>query len=360
MRPPRKIAETFVPATTNFSGRLQEPNPSFYTGAMTSPPSNRSKNLARTALLVAALTPWGCATPETAPARGGFIRGRVIFDDGPPARHTQATMTEVAVAATVSLIDTDTNETKATTLTTSGGAFLLAWDKSFVPGSTPYYLEAVKGLNNNAVGHDAIRVRTMVVLSGNTLADSLTGPTGADVSRLTTTIAILADLLQLSGNARLGLMSQVVTLPNGSLGAPGISAGVMSQSDINTALGLVTTIIENNIDPIASLDYDNGPVLRASAGLKPPSVASLDPSPATAGSRIVINGADFGSSSGRVTVALNGVTLPIQSFASNRIEVVLPSNAASGLLSVTNLLGKAVVNCDVVPKVSGSLPGTSF
>jgi hypothetical protein len=78
------------------------------------------------------------------------------------------------------------------------------------------------------------------------------------------------------------------------------------------------------------------------------------------GSRIVINGADFGSSSGRVTVALNGVVLPIQSFASNRIEVVLPSNAASGLLSVTNGLGKAVVNCDVVPKVSGSLPGTSF
>lgn len=318
--------------------------------------------LARATALLAAVALWGCAgpLPGSVPQAGGVIRGRVVLDERPPARKNQATMVEVATAATVSLIDTATNETKATTVTDSNGVFQLVWDKSFVPGPDPYYLEAIKGLNNNAVGYDAVRVRTLIMFANNTVADSLTGPFSVDVSRLSTTISILSDLLRQDTNARMGLMSQIITMQDGSLGAPGISASIMSQSDISTALALVSTVIENNVDPIASLDYDNGPVLRASAGLKPPSISSLDPNPATAGSRIVINGADFGSSSARVSITLNGAILPIQAFASNRIEVTLPAYASSGLLSVSTGLGKAVTNCDVVPKVSGTLPGTSF
>ena len=323
--------------------------------------SPRGRRTTRVAVCLLALLTWGCRNPGIE-AAGGFLSGRVLREESGTVRLLQATMAEVAQAATVSLIDTSANQTVATTVTAGDGSFVLVWPTSFNPGSQVYYLEAIKGLNNNAVGSDATRVRTMLNFVNKVPSSSLTGTgnSGVVIGKMTTAVSALADLKALSQADRLALMNTVQYDGAGGVNISLIPSNILSQSDVNTCNTLVGSLLDANADPLATLAYDpaTGPTIKATGTLKPPSIASLDPSPAQAGTSLTINGADFGSSAAKVTVTLNGSVLPITSFASNRIIVTLPSGAATGNLVVTGSLGSSTTTCYIVPKVSGVTSGT--
>ncbi len=130
------------------------------------------------------------------------IRGRVDF--GPPSRQVQATMTEIQNACTVSLIDTSTGYTVATTLTDSSGTFQLNFPAGWSPTpGTVYYLEAIKGLSSgtsfpNRVGAEAVRVRTLVSVSSIGTWTSIVPGTNIPIDETTTALCVILSLRSLT------------------------------------------------------------------------------------------------------------------------------------------------------------------
>jgi hypothetical protein len=199
--------------------------------------------------------------PDSRPAQTDqagdvVLRGYVDFG---PARSTQASPAEVANGATVSLIDSVTGFTAATTRTDASGNFILVFGGGFVPGAGPYWMEAIKGLSDggtapNRAGADAARLRTIV--SNQSGWKSLT--TGAiGISRTTTALAALANLkgssgatmLDLLGSLKTGQADATLQPPTPDTFTPGTSG--LSNQDFHTVFGLVDDILARDLDPIA-------------------------------------------------------------------------------------------------------------
>lgn len=130
--------------------------------------------------LILALLLAGCRMPSLLPqvtgAQGAsqaqaahVLQGRLK-----PTWHVQATLPEIAEAATVSLIDGLTGYTAATTVSNADGSFAMRFQEGFAPvEGRPYYLEAIKGIKGrgpsvqpndlfNQAGADAVRLRTII------------------------------------------------------------------------------------------------------------------------------------------------------------------------------------------------------
>ncbi|NBP24770.1 MAG: hypothetical protein EBU81_09535, partial [Proteobacteria bacterium] len=111
----------------------------------------------RTALALLAGVLVACARVATPPTLGPGepmsnqvppLVGKVDMASFAPVRQTQASIgKEIAVRATVSLIDTQTGFSVATTVTDTNGAFKLVFSGGFTPtAGTIYVLDAIKGL----------------------------------------------------------------------------------------------------------------------------------------------------------------------------------------------------------------------
>jgi len=68
-----------------------------------------------------------------------------------------------------------------------------------------------------------------------------------------------------------------------------------------------------------------------------PVIASLGPPAGATGGTVVINGSGFGTSHGDSQVKFNGVVATVKSWSETRISAVVPSDAASGPVTVTAL-----------------------
>ena len=66
-----------------------------------------------------------------------------------------------------------------------------------------------------------------------------------------------------------------------------------------------------------------------------PSITGLSPSSGPAGTLVIIAGSNFGATQGNSTIALNGTTATVVSWASTSIAAIVPSGASSGVFSVT-------------------------
>ncbi|MBU6428512.1 MAG: hypothetical protein KGR26_05860, partial [Cyanobacteria bacterium REEB65] len=124
-------------------------------------------------LATVALLLVGChaATSLSPGAAVPAVRGTVEFtasstSAGPAALHTQALMSEVASASTVSLIDPTTGNTVASSVTDASGSFILTFSNFNPSNGSAYTLEAVKGLSvgqaPNRPGAAAVRIRTLL------------------------------------------------------------------------------------------------------------------------------------------------------------------------------------------------------
>lgn len=167
-------------------------------------------------------------------------------------------MNEVAVAATVSLMDAATGETLSSTVTTPDGKFALSrFSRDFVPkGGVPYLLEAVKGLGNNRPGKDAIRVRTLASFMNGDWT-SLSGP-GITISRSTTAVASLATLKGLSPSQQLELMGSI------QIGTPDTSLAPATPDTFTPRAGLTNLAFHTAYKAVVdSLAADRDPIVEA-------------------------------------------------------------------------------------------------
>lgn len=282
------------------------------------------------------------------------IRGRVFF----PSYHVQATIGDVATAATVSLIDPRTNQAKATALTDGSGAFALP--VTLVPAAGDvYFLEGVKGLGNNAVGKDAVRVRTLIQFRTGTWSGIATGQ-GITISTATTAVSALVGLHQgfapvdpaaVIGTVRLGVPSDGVpdTLDAGSTG--------LTTAEFAQAWRLVSKALVGNHDPIDGIVYTGtGYALKPGISTEPtgPVLVAVDPPIASAGDRIVITGTGFSSSIPDNSVVFDqGVGALVLEASPTRLRVVVPAGAQSGNLVVSVGGIGATASFMVIPIVSG-------
>lgn len=167
---------------------------------------------------------------------------------------------DVAQGATISLIEPATGLTLATTVSQPDGRFTLNFGTAFLPGSSPYFLEVVKGIaqggNPNRAGAPAIRLRTLIAFQG-TGWNSLTGPSTL-VGRGTTAIAVLSSLRAFSDAKNLALLGTIlpktpssgsgITAPDTFTGTPDLPA-----ADFFPAWRLVDQALSQDLDPIGSL-----------------------------------------------------------------------------------------------------------
>ena len=237
-------------------------------------------------------------------------------------RRVQATMNDVQGSATVSLIDTTTDTTVATGLTDSSGYFHLDLSSWSPTAGEVYYLEAIKGLDNNVAGHDAARVRTLLEqVSGNWESVEV-GFITIDPS--TTALSIIESLRGPSVVAPASLI--------GSMPTPTYFAGAanVSQSDFTTVLAYVNAALTANTDPVDAVVYSNGSY-ESTVGAPvptplppPPTIFTLYPQQAAIGSEITIYGRGLAGIPASESISVAGATASIASTCPGLVVTTVP------------------------------------
>jgi N-acetylneuraminic acid mutarotase len=267
------------------------------------------------------------------------LSGTVVFGD----RAVQTTMGDVAKAATVSLINTGANRTEATTLTDDAGKFQLTFARGFKPDSTAtYYIEAVKGLDSNRPGNDAVRVRTIAKYkSGGWVTLTNASPGGITIGRSTTALAIGAAL-------KAGTPSSVdleTLIGAVAVGSPDVYRPVtnLTQADYESLYTLVDELLAADADPVAGIAYDvsGNTWQRLTQGGSSFSYTTISPSNGNAGDSVTLSGSGFSATLAENKVRFfDGVEAAVTSANPTSLVVTVPSGAASGqtTLQVGNLI----------------------
>lgn len=204
------------------------------------------------AALVAACPAQGPA-PETVPA----IHGRVLFPGEAAAPYSvQATISEVANAATVVLIDTASNLTKGSTVTDASGSFQLKFSNNFRPAaSASYYLEAFRGLGNNSVGKDAARIRTIMRYDGGW--QSITSATVGGSTYLNLGTTAVSAIVNLKGPSRVDVddvIGKLTVSPEVFTPVTGITL-----ADFTAVKAIASALLLADFDPMSGIVYEPGP-----------------------------------------------------------------------------------------------------
>jgi len=302
----------------------------------------------------------GCSAASGGPAGSDpalrTLQGQVDFGTG---RSSQATVGEIANAATVSIIDPTTDQTRITTVTTPTGHFNL--NLAGLDLSQPYYvLEAVKGLHQNAVGHDAARVRTLIRRdTGGWLSITNSVP-GADIRLDASTTALCIVMsLRSSTPSPVSPLSLIGSISLGD-GSPLFGSGPASESvtpqEYSWVSQLVQTALRLDVDPVDAVI-----MLGANYSLRPEfgevfTVGYVTPLGAV-GAEVTILGSGFGTSpsvlfSESATSTVPGTLLAVSGAA---LRVRVPPGAISGPVSVQVGAASLSIPFQVLPAVSGGI-----
>lgn len=284
------------------------------------------------------------------------LRGRVIFSlPSAEQRSTQASMGDVAVNATVSLINTGTNKTEATAVTNASGSFDLTLTGFTPDPTTTYFLEAVKGLGSNQPSNPVARVRTVAkYASGWTTLTNLIPNQGIIISPGTTAISIAAALLGATNYAPLiGMLSTGATetyTPPGGANLPGAA-------DFAAALSLVNQALSANKDPVANMGLslpNTWVMLNQQFG-----VTGCSPASGSIGSTVTITGSGFDTTPANNLVKFNGTPAVVSAATVGSLTTTVPSGATSGQLAVQ--VGSLVAlgpNFSVAVGITGFTPSS--
>jgi len=287
----------------------------------------------------------------------GPLNGRVDFGDG--ERLAQATMGDVARAATVSLINTATDATESTAHTDATGTFVLRFPDGWVPiADRVYVLEASKGLDDNRPSSAVARVRTLVRFQGGWQAITGTGIVTVDSS--TTALSIMQAVYQVAGRSGssaagyIGLIDEI----SGSPGVPdGLTDGqtVVGEAAYQQVYGHVRTALSHDQDPVASIRYD-GVADRFSVFVAAaPVVTAMSPTFGPPGSQVILYGSGFAPQADSNTVWFNGTAATVLQASGTSLTVRVPTSATTGPISVATADGASnELSFTVVPAVGGA------
>ncbi|MNK41355.1 IPT/TIG domain protein [compost metagenome] len=319
-------------------------------------------------LMALALALAGCPGALVPPNEPGFpaIAGSLTFaPDGPSV---QATMAEVANAATVSLIDPQSGQTVATSITNPDKTFRLTFSNSFQPGPSPYVLEAVKGLSvggtPNRAGASAARIRTLIQWKDESWksvsANQIT------VSQTTTALSIIASLRSADVSRPALIDALTMDTPDASIApatpdtfAPGTSN--VTNAEFHRVYELVSHALTMDQDPVEGIYRDaNGAYQRLTAGS---SISRVSPPQAAAGTPVTIHGQNFATpANANVVTFAGGVTAVPTAVSSDRtkLTVTVPAGAGSGPVAVRAVSGTLTVSGGYMRLANAPLAGTRF
>ena len=283
------------------------------------------------------------------------IVGTVGF--GPAPLGVLASMGEVGSGATVSLIDTRSSFTLATTLTTAAGEFVMNFADSWTPDPDAIYvLEAIKGLKAgtafpNRVGAVAARVRTLVTFRGGTWQSMSAGM--LTINPTTTALAICLSLRSLTPPAA-GRQIPPASLIGIVQPTSGTSSTPSPYSYSDQALLPGAMVLGAYLQTLSALAVDRDPVTAITLAAGDPlyntlanassnlTVAAVQPDTMTIGGTVVVVGSGFSTSPADETVSFStsggGLTLAQIATVSadgTRITVTVPPGAVTGPVSVT-------------------------
>ncbi|MBO9541443.1 IPT/TIG domain-containing protein [bacterium] len=306
----------------------------------------------------------GCAAPGVTPERVQDLLGQVDFG----TRKVQADLDDVANASTVSLIDTGTNTTIKTTVTSASGQFVLTFGNGFKPGTKVYYLEASKGLSNNLAGHDSVRLRTLARFQngGWVTLTNLQPNVGVRVNLSTTALSVLASLEGTASIPPTGLLGRVSAGVDSSLEPPTPdtfedSGTGTTNAAFHLVYGLVERLLSNDCDPVAGVvkkadtyalsdDVPLGP---------PPSLLTVVPASGMVGTLVTLYGTNFAPAAADCSVSFNGVPSAVLSATTTQLTVRVPAGATTGPVSVQTPQGTtAPVAFTVVATASSDIGGS--
>ncbi|MBO9539121.1 SMP-30/gluconolactonase/LRE family protein [bacterium] len=256
------------------------------------------------------------------------VTGRVSF----ATRAAQATLGEVANAATVSLIDQSTGNTVTASITDASGNFVLTFPTFTPQRGVPYVLEAVKGLavsgTSNRAGTSAVRLRSL--LFWNDGWQSLTNTTlnaGIVVSAATTAVATVASLKRQAG-VPVTLSSLIGTVSGSTFSETG--TGLSNASDFTPVFGFVSNAVALDQDPLRAIAYDkaSGTYSLATAV---PWISGYAPKTPIPGGTVTVTGGNFERLTGRNLFYFGAIPASTWSVSADRstATVTVPANAFS-------------------------------
>ncbi|MBO9542534.1 IPT/TIG domain-containing protein [bacterium] len=328
------------------------------------------RKLSLTLTLLTTISMVGCRFPGGLPTLNqpglGTIEGTAVRQPAPPfagrvtfaQRSALTSMTDVASGATVSLINTGTNQTVSTALTNANGEFVLNFSNGYVADPTAtYFLEAVKGMNANQAGNHAVRVRTIAKYStGWTSITSATPGSGTVISPSTTALSIGAGLVNGNPNP-FNFSSLVGSLTGGATGAYQAVSG-LSADEHTAILGLVETILADGQDPVANVGMtrDDGQTHWTRLNVAPV-ITAFTPAQAMVAASVTVSGSGFSPIAASNILKFNGEAAVPTSASTTGLTTNVPAGATSGptSLQVGNLsvLGP---NFSVLPTISDFAP----
>lgn len=289
-------------------------------------------------LLIAGLG--GCS-----PSPGGMspppdLVGLVDFG---PTRSTQTTINEIGVAATVSLIEATTNRTVTSTITDASGRFALTF-RTWRPGlNGVYFLEAVKGLNQNLAGNSVARVRTLGQWKTNGWAFMTPGV--ISITAGSTAVSVLASHLGTASVPVDGLIGKLLTgTPDNTLAPVTKDTFVYGGTGITNAqyhkvYELVEQALDMDTDPVDRIvPVDGTFALKATASgggvVVAPTLDTMVPSSGPIGAFVTLYGKDFGGTREENTVMFGTRTATVVSSDPNQLVVQVPAGATTGTVTV--------------------------
>ncbi len=326
-----------------------------------------AKRIAGVLLVLSMLALAGCPRPMLS-TTGDMAPPVVGAIDFTSELSTQATMAEIAQAATVSLIDPFQGQTVATSITDSNRQFRLTFDSTFKPGNAPYYLEAVKGLQvggaANRAGAPAARIRTLIQWTDAGWQSVSSG--SITVSATTTALSVIASLRSDDVSRPALINSLVMDTPDTSVlpqtpdtFAPGASG--VTNAEFHRAYELVSNALSLDQDPLQVIyRAEDGSYQRVTQGS---TVQRVSPTNAAIGAAVTIVGHGFATpAANNVVTFTGGVTAVPTAVNADRTQltVTVPAGAGTGPVAVSSTTGELSVSGGFLAIANAPLAGTRF
>jgi hypothetical protein len=328
---------------------------------------SNAKRIAGALLVVSMLALAGCPRPmlSTTGDAAPPVVGAIDFTS---ERQTQATMGEIAQAATVSLIDPFQGQTVATSITDSNRQFRLTFDSTFKPGNAPYYLEAVKGLQvggaANRAGAPAARIRTLIQWTDAGWQSVSSG--SITVSATTTALSVLASLRSADVSRPALINSLVMDTPDTTelphtpdTFAPGASG--ITNVEFHRTYELVSNALSLDQDPLQVIyRAEDGSYQRVTQGS---TVLRVSPANAAIGAAVTVVGHGFATPAANNVVTFSGGVTAVPTAVSadrTQLTVTIPAGAGTGPVAVSATTGELSVSGGFLKIANTPLAGTRF